>query len=258
MSTSTTPSPQPLVSVIIPTYNRFNYLLNAVASVKAQTYPNVEIIIVNDCSTQPEYYTNGDNPILKGCNILHLAKNSKETFGFACAGFVRNKGFAIAEGEYIAILDDDDCWIPNKLEIQISEMIKSQALISSTDAFTGNGAFDPSKEYPIYINQLNFDYTINRFIQLGKSHLLNNNPITNKKSIPAKITHEMLYINNVLIASSVVISKKLMSALGGMKHVKNADEDFDYWLRATKITPALFIQQPLIYYDQGHGDGRLY
>lgn len=247
---------QPLVSVIIPTYNRFKYLLNAVASVKAQTYPNVEIIIVNDCSTQAEYYNIQDNQVLKGCTIIHLGKNTREIFGFACAGYVRNKGFAVAEGEYIAILDDDDSWMPNKLEIQISEMRRTQALISSTDSFTGNGPFDPSGKYEIYINQKNFDYTINRFIQFGKSHLLVNNG--GKFTIPDKITHEMLNINSVIISSSVVISKKLMNALGNMKHVKNADEDFDYWLRATKITPILFVQQPLIYYDQGHGDGRLY
>jgi glycosyltransferase involved in cell wall biosynthesis len=248
----------PLVSVIIPTYNRFNYLLNAVASVKAQTYSNVEIIVVNDCSTQPEYYNN-DSPILKDCNIIHLAKNTKSIFGYACAGYVRNKGFEFADGKYIAILDDDDSWMPNKLEIQINEMIKSQSLISSTDAYTGNGPFDPSKQYAIYINEFNFDYTINRFKQFNKANLLVNDPSNpSKLLIPTKITHEMLYINNVIIASSVVISKKLISALGGMKHVKNADEDFEYWLRATKLTPILFIQQPLIYYDQGHGDGKLY
>ena len=45
------------VSVIIPTYNRFKYLLNAIKSVKQQTYSNIEIIVVNDCSTQEDYYT---------------------------------------------------------------------------------------------------------------------------------------------------------------------------------------------------------
>ena len=45
-----------LISVIIPTYNRFNYLLNALDSIKKQTYTNIEIIVVNDSSTQNEYY----------------------------------------------------------------------------------------------------------------------------------------------------------------------------------------------------------
>jgi len=63
----------PLVSVIIPTYNRFNYLLNAINSVKDQTYNNIEIIVVNDCSTESEYYKN-DFP---GCKVIHLKPNSR-------------------------------------------------------------------------------------------------------------------------------------------------------------------------------------
>ena len=47
---------EPLVSVIIPTFNRFEYLLNAIESVKAQSYKNYEIIVINDESTQSEYY----------------------------------------------------------------------------------------------------------------------------------------------------------------------------------------------------------
>ena len=48
---------KPLVSVVIPTYNRFEYLLDAIKSVQNQTYSNVEIIVVNDCSTQEQYYS---------------------------------------------------------------------------------------------------------------------------------------------------------------------------------------------------------
>jgi teichuronic acid biosynthesis glycosyltransferase TuaG len=78
------------VSVVIPTYNRFTYLLNTIKSVKEQTYSNIEIIVVNDKSTQNEYYNyNWETNNIK---IINLEKNSKEIFGYACAGFVRNKG----------------------------------------------------------------------------------------------------------------------------------------------------------------------
>jgi len=98
------------VSVIIPTYNRFHYLLNTIKSVQKQTHKNIEIIIVNDCSTQKEYYTYNWDDI----NIIHLPENSKKTFGFACAGYVRNKGIEEATGKYIAFCDDDDIWFPKK------------------------------------------------------------------------------------------------------------------------------------------------
>lgn len=90
------------VSVIIPTYNRFSFLLNTIKSIKEQTYKNIEIIVINDCSIQKEYneYDWKVNNII----IIHLKENSKKKFGFACAGFVRNKGIEIATGKYIAFL----------------------------------------------------------------------------------------------------------------------------------------------------------
>ena len=107
-----------LVSIIIPSYNRFKYLFNTLESIKCQTYKNIEIIVINDGSTQKEYYDYDWN----GVNIIHLEKNSKEIFGYGCVGYVRNKGIEIAKGKYIAFCDDDDIWFPNKLEIQINEI----------------------------------------------------------------------------------------------------------------------------------------
>ena len=109
------------VSVIIPTYNRFKYLLNSINSVRKQTYTNIEIIVINDCSTQQEYYTHNFGSDVK---IIHLIKNSRFVTDFPCTGYVRNKGIEISTGEYIAFLDDDDIWLPNKLEIQIKEDIR--------------------------------------------------------------------------------------------------------------------------------------
>ena len=85
------------VSVIIPTYNRFKYLLNTIKSIKEQTYLNIEIIVVNDKSIEKEYYDyNWEGNKIK---IIHLDKNSKDIFGYACAGFVRNKGIEISSGK---------------------------------------------------------------------------------------------------------------------------------------------------------------
>jgi glycosyltransferase involved in cell wall biosynthesis len=111
------------VSVIIPTYNRFEYVLNAIESVKNQTYKDVEVIVVNDCSTQQEYYT--DHPQLMGDNVFltNLPKNSRDVFGIVSpGGHARNIGMMLASGDYIAFLDDDDYWLPEKLEKQISQM----------------------------------------------------------------------------------------------------------------------------------------
>ena len=132
------------ISVIIPSYNRFKYLLNALESVRNQTYKNIEIIIVNDCSTQKEYY----NYKFEGCIVINLDKNSKARFGHASpGGFQRSMGMKIASGEYIAFLDDDDYWLPDKLEKQINAMLTSRCLISCTDGLIGNGSYDKTKRY---------------------------------------------------------------------------------------------------------------
>jgi teichuronic acid biosynthesis glycosyltransferase TuaG len=110
------------VSVVIPTYNRYQYLLNTIKSVKEQTYSNIEIIVINDCSTEKEYYEYDwkDNNII----IIHLKKNSKSIFGYVSAGFVRSKGIELSSGKYIAFCDDDDIWFPKKIELQMKAIKK--------------------------------------------------------------------------------------------------------------------------------------
>ena len=134
------------VSVIIPTYNRFKYLLNAIKSVQEQTYKNIEIIVINDCSTQEEYYTYDFG---KNVNIVHFKENSKKKFGFVCVGYVRTIGMKKANGKYIAVLDDD-IWFPNKLELQINAMIKSGCKMSCTDGLAGKGIYNCNKKYKKY------------------------------------------------------------------------------------------------------------
>ena len=67
------------ISVIIPTYNRYSYLINTLESVKNQTYKNIEIIIVNDGSSQEEYY----HTKFEGCIVVNMDMNSKTRFGQA-------------------------------------------------------------------------------------------------------------------------------------------------------------------------------
>ncbi len=95
----------PLISVIIPTYNRANFLGEAIESVLSQTYKNLEVIIIDDGSTDDtrqliEKYTDK--------RIIYLYQ---EHGGTSAA---RNKGIQEAKGEYIAFLDSDDIWLSPK------------------------------------------------------------------------------------------------------------------------------------------------
>lgn len=113
---------EPLVSVIIPTYNRKNTILASVNSVLNQTYKNIELIVVDDCSTDDTEKTvkSIDDSRIK---YIKLEKNSG-----ACVA--RNKGIEISRGEFIAFNDSDDLWLPEKINSQLDFFYKNNAEIS--------------------------------------------------------------------------------------------------------------------------------
>jgi glycosyltransferase involved in cell wall biosynthesis len=236
------------VSVVIPTYNRFKYLLNTIKSVKEQTYSNIEIIVVNDKSTQNEYYYYDWD--INNIKIIHLEKNTKDIFGYGCAGFVRNKGIALATGKYIAFCDDDDIWFPNKIELQINAMKETGSKMSSTDGLIGNGIYDPTKKYKKHLAEYHYSGLHNSYRNKG-SNLLDN-------GFPYIWTLEFLKMNNCIICSSVVVEKTILDKIGNMKCVKNGEEDYDCWLKALHYTSSVYIKEICIYYDNGHGDGQNY
>ena len=98
----------PLISVIIPTYNRYDFLLEAINSVKNQSYQNFEIIVVDDGSIDKTCRLQSNNSVV----CLH-----QENKGPAAA---RNAGAKIARGKWLAFLDSDDTWDENKLQTQIN------------------------------------------------------------------------------------------------------------------------------------------
>lgn len=113
-----------LVSIVIPFFNRIPWLMEAIISVKNQTYSNWELILVNDGST---------DDISEICSLvekdpkIHLIQQKNS--GVAVA---RNTGIAVAKGYYIALLDSDDMWDPHKLEKQIFYMEENEYLVSHT------------------------------------------------------------------------------------------------------------------------------
>ena len=103
------------VSIIIPTKNRPDLLNRALSSVINQSYQNWELFIINDSDT--EISINSSDP------RIQIIKNNNKSG----ANGARNTGINLARGEYIAFLDDDDKWLPTKLEKQI-ELLKRSSL----------------------------------------------------------------------------------------------------------------------------------
>ncbi|WP_310993460.1 glycosyltransferase family 2 protein [Aequorivita marina] len=115
---------RPLVSVITPIYNAEKFLEAAIGSVQNQTYSNWELILIDDASTDDsakianEFYTEDSR--------IHYKKLPKNQ-GPAIA---RNSAIELANGEYIAFLDSDDFWAPDKLEIQVEFMQRKNCDVS--------------------------------------------------------------------------------------------------------------------------------
>lgn len=104
-----------LVSIIMPSYNTANYIEASIESVRHQTYENWELIIVDDCSTDDTDEV--VRPFLTDGRIRYL-KNEQNSG----AAISRNRALREAQGKWIAFLDSDDLWLPEKLEKQVAFM----------------------------------------------------------------------------------------------------------------------------------------
>lgn len=120
----------PLVSVVVATYKREDALRNALNSLVEQTYKNIEVVLVDDNANE-EWNTKVEAVIQaykEQCDINYIQnkmnKGSAET---------RNIGIRVAQGEYITFLDDDDMYLPKKIENQLKHMRETQADFSITD-----------------------------------------------------------------------------------------------------------------------------
>lgn len=114
-----------LVSIIMPSWNTEKYIAESIKSVLAQTYTNWELIIVDDCSTD-----NTDEVIANFCDKrIRYLKNTQNSG----AALTRNRALREAKGEWIAFLDSDDIWLPEKLEKQIKFMKKNDYVFSYHD-----------------------------------------------------------------------------------------------------------------------------
>lgn len=171
-----------LVSVIMPSWNTANYIADSIQSVLDQTYENWELLIVDDCSTD-----NTDQvvkPFLSDPRIRYF-KNE-----YNCgAALTRNKALREAQGEWIAFLDSDDLWMPEKLERQIRFMTQNNYDFSYTEYekfderneairiyVSGPKMIDKRKMYRYdYIGQLTMMYSAKSFKVIQIEDIKKNN-----------------------------------------------------------------------------------
>jgi glycosyltransferase involved in cell wall biosynthesis len=160
-----------MVSVIIPTYGRSDMLMRAINSVKSQTYANIEILVVDDNEPGSEFSQQVEQIIetLRFDN-LSLVKQEKHINGAAA----RNAGIRASKGEFIAFLDDDDMFMPEKIQRQVKEINKldnSYGAVSSQKIYIKNGVIDGISDLWKTTKHQNFDI-ITRKINVSTCTLL--------------------------------------------------------------------------------------
>ena len=199
------------ISVVIPAYNRESTLLRAVKSALSQTVPVHEILICDDGSTDnsKKIITELNNPAVKW---IDCGKNGMPSVP-------RNMGIKAATGEWIAFLDSDDEWLPEKINLQLEALAKNKTEACSTNA----NRMVNEKNCGIYLSFLK-----------------------------EKITFFALLPVNNIICSSVLVRKKLLERISFFPEGKEykAIEDYALWLRLSTQTDFSFLPEPLVnYYD---------
>lgn len=238
------------VSVIIPSFNRYDYLLNAIDSIQNQTYDNYEIIVVNDGSTEAGYQSNELKSVSR---VIHVDRNNTPDWGGSRPA-VRNYGISEASGDFIAFLDDDDLWLPTKLERQLSEMNSKNISFSCTDGYFGYGIYDESKKYLVYnaehhLTKIKKKYRWTKHFKFS--------------SFPQVWDYSFLKRHNSVVLSSVLVEKNLIEQLGGFRGLYRTPyfehtSDHDCWLGLIQLSNLVYIDEPLFYYDANHGGGKNY
>lgn len=159
-----------LVSIIMPSWNTAQFIAESIQCVVDQTYQNWELIIVDDCSTDDTDEV--VRPFLSDARIQYL-KNEKNSG----AALTRNRAMRAAQGEWIAFLDSDDLWMPEKLEHQVRFMREHDYVLSFTEYekideadqplhihVSGPETVDKRKMYHYdYIGQLTMMYSARHF-----------------------------------------------------------------------------------------------
>jgi glycosyltransferase involved in cell wall biosynthesis len=199
----------PLVSVVIATHNMAGYLALAIRSALEQTYQNTEVLVVDDGSTDDT--RSRVEPYLKDRRVRFLYQQNR---GQAAA---KNRGVRESQGDYVAFLDADDMWVPDKLALQMPLFLRSAALGVVYSRL-------------VYIDELGAE------VRVADDELFR-----------GRVTGP-LFIRNFIGFGSSVVRKACFSRLGVFDEALRMGIDYDLWLRLSTEYEFDFVDRPLLQY----------
>ena len=205
---------KPLVSVIIPTFNRGYCLEESIRSVLEQSFIDFELVVVDDGSTD------NTSELVRRFPAVKLIRLEEKNRGVS---FARNRGVVEAQGDWVGFLDSDDLWEQRKLATQVKWI----------------------ERHP----DLQMVYTDEIWIRNG----LRVNPMNKHRKYSGDIFRYCLPLC-IVSPSSVLLRAKVLSEVGGFDESMPVCEDYDLWLRVAKRYPFHFIEEKLIVKRGGHED----
>jgi len=197
----------PAVSVIVPTFNRPALLAGALESIAGQTLQNFEIVVINDGGCDVADVIRASR-VASRINYISLGQNFERSF-------VRNCGLKIAQGTYIAYLDDDDIFYPDHLQTLFDALTKGSHRAAYTDAFRAvqtleNGVYTTIQKEVLFSQEF---------------------------SLPS------LFVHNQFPNLCVMHERSLISEIGYLDESLNTHEDWDYWIRIGIKYPFVHIKK---------------
>ncbi len=211
---------EPFISVILPTHNRAALLRRSVASVLAQTHRNLELIVVNDASTD------GTAAVLAAMRDPRLRIITHSRSGGAAAA--RNAGLAAASGEYVAFQDDDDVWLIRKLERQL-QMLRTR----------------PDAEWCIGCH-IRLEPFAARYI--GGEHFIRQFDYRNGAGVRRPDW-------SLIATPGWLLLRSALEAVGGFDERIRSYDDWELGLRLFRRAAPVIVDEPLWWQDRWSGSG---
>lgn len=210
----------PAISVIIPVRNGLAFVVEAIDSVLSQPFQDVEIVVINDGSTDGDY--DALCAIDPRIRVFHLAGN-----GVSAA---RNHGMQAARGELIAFLDADDVWFPGKLAAQVRYMAAHPEVGVVFGGFLkweagADGAFAPAVDLMIDCSGLDR-------AEVARSGWL----------------YTRLLMGLLVGMNTAMVRRSVIEAIGGFNVSMRQGEDYDFWLKASRIAEMHALDGPVALY----------
>jgi glycosyltransferase involved in cell wall biosynthesis len=214
-----------MLSVVIPAYNSGRFIGDAIESALAQGRSDMEVLVVDDGSTDDTVEV-----VARYGDAVTLIRQAN-----AGAAVARNTGVRAARGRYLAFLDADDVWLPGKIDAQLAHL----------------------EQHP----EVSLCCTRWELLHPDSSgSYIVDTPKSDRKALAeagySKLTYADLLLDCEVWTSTVIVRRELLHQVGGFDPALRRGQDYDFWLRASRVTPIHRVDAALALYRMGSGHGK--